>query len=89
MAFTILNRQYPLATDLFSSISFLFSTEFKRSVTPDVFKQMASLLKAYQEEVDSLTTRAKLGEAAFLEVFKQLYEAPDPAPAIAQGLVRI
>jgi hypothetical protein len=58
-------------------------------VTPDVFKQMASLLKAYQEEVDSLTTRAKLGEAAFLEVFKQLYEAPDPAPAIAQGLVRL
>jgi|LakMenEpi03Aug12_release.lakeMendotaPanAssembly.Ray.scaffolds.fasta_scaffold2966850_1 hypothetical protein len=50
---------------------------------------MASLLKAYQEEVDSLTTRAKLGEAAFLEVFKQLYEAPDPAPAIAQGLVRL
>ncbi|KAG7667197.1 putative Protein CASP [Nannochloris sp. 'desiccata'] len=60
--------------------------EFKKSVTPDVFKQMASLLKAYQEEVDSLTTRAKLGESAFLEVFKQLYEAPDPAPAIAQGL---
>ena len=58
-------------------------------MTPVVFKQMASLLKAYQEEVDSLTTRAKLGEAAFLEVFKQLYEAPDPAPAIAQGLVRI
>lgn len=56
-------------------------------MTPDVFKQISSLLKAYQEEVDSLTTRAKLGEAAFLEVFKQLYEAPDPGPAIAQGLV--
>lgn len=63
--------------------------EFKRSVAPEVFKQFASLLKAYQEEVDSLTTRAKLGEAAFLGIFKQLYEAPDPAPAIAQGLVRI
>ena len=55
-------------------------------MAPDVFKQLGPLLKMYQEEVDAVTTRAKLGEGAFLEVFKQLYEAPDPAPAISHGL---
>lgn len=56
---------------------------------PETFKQLAPLLKLYQEEVDALTARAKLGEGSFLEVFKLVYEAPDPAPAIALGLVRL
>ena len=63
-----------------------FDAEFKRSVASDVFKQLAPLLKAYQEEVDALTNRAKLSEGAFLEVFKRLYDAPDPVPAIATSL---
>ena len=49
---------------------------------------MGPLLKAYQEEVDRLTSRAKSGEASFLEWYQRLYEAPDPAPALASGLVR-
>jgi homeobox protein cut-like len=60
--------------------------EFRRGLAPDAFKQVGPLLKLYQEEVDRLTGRAKAGEAAFLDVFKRLYEAPDPAPAIAAGL---
>lgn len=60
--------------------------EFRKGVPPEVFKQVGTLLKAYQEEVDRLTNRAKAGEGAFLEIFKRLYEAPDPAPAIAVGL---
>lgn len=31
--------------------------------------------------------RAKFGEAAFLDVYQKLYEAPDPAPALAYALV--
>jgi homeobox protein cut-like len=60
--------------------------EFKKSVQPDDFRSLAPLLKLYQEEVDALTNRAKFAQAAFLEVFKKMYEAPDPVHAIAEGL---
>jgi homeobox protein cut-like len=40
----------------------------------------ASLLKEYQAEVDSLTSRSKAAEAAFLGIYKALYEVPDPLP---------
>ena len=32
--------------------------------------------------------RAKFGEQAFLDIYQKLYEAPDPAPMLALGLVR-
>ncbi len=51
-------------------------------------KEVGPLLKSYQEEIDRLTTRAKLGESAFLDVYQRLYEAPDPAAALMAGLVR-
>lgn len=31
--------------------------------------------------------RAKAGEAAFLDVYQKLYEAPDPSPALGHALV--
>ncbi|PRW51060.1 CASP-like [Chlorella sorokiniana] len=60
--------------------------EFRRGVAPEVSREVAPLLKAYQEEVDRVTARAKAAESAFLGLYKRLYEAPDPAPALAQGL---
>ncbi|CAI5733733.1 unnamed protein product [Peronospora farinosa] len=42
-----------------------------------------SLLKAYQEEIDHLTRRAKFSENAFFQLYKGLYAAPDPAPALS------
>ena len=60
--------------------------EFKRSSSPEIIKTVGSLLKSYQEEVDRLTARAKHGEASFLDLFKKLYEAPDPCLALATGL---
>ena len=60
---------------------------FKKSASPDVSKAVGPLLKAYQEEIDRLTSRAKAGEAAFLDVYQKLYEAPNPAPALSAGLV--
>ena len=34
------------------------------------------------------TCRAKFGEAAFLDVYQKLYEAPDPAPTLNGAMVR-
>ena len=33
-------------------------------------------------------SRAKFGEAAFLDVYQKLYEAPDPAPILSGAMVR-
>jgi homeobox protein cut-like len=63
--------------------------DFRKSNTPDVIKMVGPLLKSYQEEVDRLTARAKHGETAFLELYKRLYEAPDPAPTLASGLEKM
>lgn len=40
------------------------------------------LLKSYQKEIDQLSTRSKLGESAFFSLYKAVYEAPDPTPAM-------
>jgi homeobox protein cut-like len=57
--------------------------EFKRSSSDAVSKSTGTVLKGYQEEIDRLTKRAKHGETAFLELYQKLYEAPNPAPALA------
>uniref|UniRef100_A0A7S3QQW6 Cux N-terminal domain-containing protein n=1 Tax=Dunaliella tertiolecta TaxID=3047 RepID=A0A7S3QQW6_DUNTE len=59
--------------------------EFKRSAPEATHKGVGPLLRSYQEEIDRLTRRAKHGENAFLELYQKLYEAPDPAPALAMG----
>ncbi|PNH04179.1 Protein CASP [Tetrabaena socialis] len=56
--------------------------DFRRN-NEAVSKTVGPLLKQYQEEIDRLTKRAKHGETAFLDVYQKLYEAPDPAPALA------
>uniref|UniRef100_A0AAV1TBK5 Protein CASP n=1 Tax=Peronospora matthiolae TaxID=2874970 RepID=A0AAV1TBK5_9STRA len=43
---------------------------------------LGPLLKAYQEEIDHLTRRAKFSETAFFQLYKGLYAAPDPAAAL-------
>jgi hypothetical protein len=60
---------------------------FKKGASAAVLREVGPLLKSYQEEVDRLTGRAKFGESAFLDIYQKLYEAPDPAPALAAGLV--
>ncbi|BDA49351.1 Protein CASP [Coccomyxa sp. Obi] len=60
--------------------------DVKRKASPEVLKEVGALMKLYQEEVDKLSNRAKFGEAAFLDVYQKLYEAPDPAPHLAFAL---
>lgn len=43
---------------------------------------VSELLKAYQEEIDQLSKRARFTESSYLTIYKALYEAPDPAPCI-------
>ncbi|GAQ87720.1 Transcription factor/CCAAT displacement protein CDP1 [Klebsormidium nitens] len=59
--------------------------DFKKADTEEKVKLFGPLLKAYQEEVDNLTKRAKFGENAFLNVYQKLYEAPDPVSCLASA----
>lgn len=63
----------------------LANADFRKNDSEDKTKAFAILLKAYQEEVDNLTKRAKYGENAFLNVYQKLYEAPDPLPALVSA----
>ncbi|XP_067861951.1 homeobox protein cut-like 2 isoform X2 [Heptranchias perlo] len=58
------------------------SREFKRNVPEEIREMVAPLLKSFQAEVVALSKRSKEAEAAFLNVYKQLIEAPDPAPSL-------
>lgn len=42
---------------------------------------VAPVLKSFQAEVVALSKRSREAEAAFLSVYKQLIEAPDPVPS--------
>lgn len=61
--------------------------DFKKAPAEDKPSLFNSLLRAYQEEVDNLTKRAKFGENAFLNIYQKLYEAPDPYPIVASVAV--
>ncbi|KAL6777982.1 UBQ4 [Auxenochlorella protothecoides x Auxenochlorella symbiontica] len=60
--------------------------ELRKKLPPEVSKEVGPLLRAYQEEIDRLTNRAKTGESAFLELYQRLYDAPDPTPSLALGV---
>ncbi|KAI5082808.1 hypothetical protein GOP47_0002551 [Adiantum capillus-veneris] len=60
--------------------------DFKKASPEDKQRLFNTLIKAFQEEVDNLTKRAKFGENAFLAIYQKLYEAPDPAPALASAM---
>ncbi|XP_042564049.1 homeobox protein cut-like 2 [Clupea harengus] len=58
------------------------SREFKKNVPEEVRELVTPVLKSFQAEVVALSQRSKEAEAAFLGVYKQLIEAPDPAPVL-------
>ncbi|KAI9001957.1 CASP C terminal-domain-containing protein [Gaertneriomyces semiglobifer] len=53
--------------------------EFKKIPDDEKLKEFKNLLKAYQNEIDTLTKRTKVAEVAFLNLYKVLAEAPNPA----------
>lgn len=55
-------------------------TKAFRKLTDDAdkVKKIGPLLRGYQEDIDRLTKRARFAETSFLELYKSLFEAPDP-----------
>lgn len=47
-------------------------------------KEVGSLLKLYQTEIDNLTSRAKIAEGLFLSLYKALDDAPDPVDELVK-----
>eukprot|EP00117_Sycon_ciliatum_P025414 scpid64542/ scgid21102/ Protein CASP len=60
------------------------SRDYKRNTPEDERKRVSALLKSFQAEVDTLSRRAKAAEGSFLNLYKRLADAPDPAPALDQ-----
>jgi homeobox protein cut-like len=61
---------------------------FKKAPEQERAQGMNAILKAYQEEIDSLTKRAKAAEAAFTGLYAKVREAPDPVAPL-QAAVEI
>lgn len=60
--------------------------EFKKNDEETKLKEIKSLLKLYQTEIDSLTERAKCAEGAFFNVYRAISELPDPKPLLEVSL---
>eukprot|EP00039_Didymoeca_costata_P030357 m.29170 g.29170 ORF g.29170 m.29170 type:complete len:656 (+) comp8071_c0_seq1:257-2224(+) len=60
--------------------------KFRGEVDDDTKKKVAPLMKQFQSEIDSLTKRGKAAEQAFLSVYKQLIDAPDPVALLESAL---
>jgi len=60
--------------------------DFKRQQPEDVRTAVAPMIKAFQNEVDSLARRGKAAEKAFFETYKRLTDMTDPVPALEQAL---
>lgn len=56
--------------------------EFRANASEEVRKKVAPLIKRFQTEVDMLSKRCKGSEAAFLNLYKKLIDAPDPVPML-------
>ncbi|XP_055461935.1 homeobox protein cut-like 2 isoform X3 [Psammomys obesus] len=55
--------------------------EFKKNVPEGLREMVAPVLRSFQAEVVALSKRSQEAEAAFLSVYKQLIQAPDPIPS--------
>lgn len=59
---------------------------FRKLSEDEKLQAVGPLLKSYQGGIDTLTRRARAAESAFLGLYKELYEAPDPASALREAL---
>ncbi|KAM4827675.1 homeobox protein cut-like 2 [Thomomys bottae] len=59
--------------------------EFKKNVPEEIREMVAPVLKSFQAEVVSLSKRSQEAETAFLSVYKQIIEAPDPVSTFEVG----
>eukprot|EP00871_Galdieria_phlegrea_P000768 jgi/Galph1/1692/GphlegSOOS_G378.1 len=76
MSTTILGHQNQSKTTRKAIID--ATKEFKQSSADEKAKNLQGLLKAYQSEIDRLTSRASFAETCFFTVYQKLYATPDP-----------
>jgi len=57
----------------------------KKKVMEALSKECRSIVRAYQDEIDQLTRRCKFSEGNFYDLFKALYELPDPVPMLTSA----
>lgn len=50
-----------------------------------IWSGAVELVRAYQDELDALSRRARTSDAAFLSLYRALYAAPDPANALRRA----
>lgn len=60
--------------------------EFRRLEDAEKLEQIKSLLKLYQNEIDSLTSKGKNAENYFFGVYRMISKAPDPRPLLEMCL---
>lgn len=60
--------------------------EFKKLESDEKLQQFNTLLKLYQQEIDSLTNKKKSVENYFFGIYRKLLEAPDPRPLLEVSL---
>ncbi|CAN0308801.1 unnamed protein product, partial [Ectocarpus fasciculatus] len=59
--------------------------EFRKKSDQEKVAGVQRLVKAYQEEIDTLAKRCRASDSAFFSLYKGLYEAPDPAKALERS----
>ncbi|KAI3402363.2 hypothetical protein KGF56_004771 [Candida oxycetoniae] len=60
--------------------------EFKKLESSEKLEQIKSLLKLYQNEIDSLTTKNKNLESYFFGMYRLIGDAPDPRPLLEMSI---
>ena len=62
--------------------------EFKKTNTDEVKQSVSPVVKSFQQEVDNLVKRSKAAEKAFLDIYRDLADMPDPLPILEQSIDR-
>ncbi|KXS19193.1 hypothetical protein M427DRAFT_470776 [Gonapodya prolifera JEL478] len=57
--------------------------EFRKIPDEEKLPHFRILLKSYQSEIDAFAKRSQVAQTAFLEIYRILSDAPDPAPIIS------
>lgn len=60
--------------------------EFRKLPDDSKLQQLKSILKLYQNEIDSLTNKQKKIESYFFNFYRAIVEAPDPKPLLELSL---
>ncbi|XP_064459755.1 homeobox protein cut-like isoform X3 [Ornithodoros turicata] len=76
------------ASDAARSTLVQLCRDFKKNTSQEVLEVVTPLLKRFQTEVDSLSKRSRVAEAAFLAAYKKLAHIKVPSPSLRKQAMR-